>query len=53
MLNSHKGKKYNGVTEKKLKDSNVNIKYILLGGGILVGIGISVYIGSKRKYWFW
>lgn len=41
------------ITQKRLNDNEVQIKYLIFGGVVLVLMGIGIYIGLKKKYWFW
>lgn len=41
------------ITSKKIKVKENIVKYITYGGCVFSGIGILIYIGIKRKYWFW
>ena len=40
------------VTNKKLSEIHINMLLILVGCAAVI-IGGSVYIGVKKKYWFW
>ncbi len=41
------------IVSEKIRKSTVKIKWIIIGGAIALGIGICVYVGTKKKYWFW
>ena len=41
------------IMDKKLNASVAMVKYIFIIGGGLSVIGVGVYIGIKKKYWFW
>lgn len=41
------------ITVEKRKELPGMVKYILIIGGCVGVIGVGVYIGIKKKYWFW
>ncbi len=41
------------IVSEKIRKSTVKIKWIIIGGGLALGVGICVYVGMKKKYWFW
>ncbi len=41
------------ITDKRISNNTVIIKYILIVGGVLVLIGAGIYIWFKKRYWFW
>lgn len=41
------------ITQKRLNKAEIQIKYLIFGGMVLVLIGIGIYVGLKKKYWFW
>lgn len=41
------------ITDKKIRNDNLVVLIILIIGGLALLIGIGVYIGIKKQYWFW
>lgn len=41
------------ITSKEVSGNTVVNKYILIVGGVAIVIGICLYIGLKKRYWFW
>lgn len=41
------------ITDHKIKGNNLVIILSLIIGGVAFIIGIGVYVGIKKQYWFW
>lgn len=41
------------ISSEKLSYSTVNIIYFVLFGVVAILVGVGVYIGVKKRYWFW
>lgn len=41
------------ISNEILNDSTVNIIYFIVFGAVAILVGVGVYIGVKKRYWFW
>lgn len=41
------------ITDSKIRNGNWIILIIIIVGGVVLIVGIGVYIGLKKQYWFW
>lgn len=41
------------ITDKKMRRDMLLVKYFLIAGTVLILFGGGIYVGVKKKYWFW